>query len=168
MNRLLWYLLLSVIWMLLRSDFTLAGLLIGFGLSVMTLGLSEKMNPNPVISTHLKEFLKLTVVFLLSVMRANITLARDILWRRRFTHAFFKIDTSSLSQAQTVLLGNMISLTPGSLTLDADDQGETLYIHTLYGEEAEAAKDQIGTLITYLSKISPSLPAEKNKGDIQQ
>ena len=31
----------------------------------------------------------------------------------------------------------MISLTPGTLTVDTDDLGETLYVHGLYADDPE-------------------------------
>lgn len=39
-----------------------------------------------------------------------------------------------------MLLANLISLTPGTVTVDADDAGDALYVHTLYARDAEAVR----------------------------
>jgi multicomponent Na+:H+ antiporter subunit E len=154
MNRIYWYLLLAVIWILLGNKFTLSALFVGMGLSLLVLGLTEKMNPDPAGPSHLKGLLAISLLFLGSVIRANIMLAWDILWHRKaFTHAFFKVDCSGLTRWQTVLLGNMISLTPGSLTLDADSQGRTLYVHTLYGDRVDAFHSQILALVHRMARL---------------
>jgi multicomponent Na+:H+ antiporter subunit E len=154
MNRIYWYLILAVIWILLGGNFTLSALLVGMGLSLLVLGLTEKTNPDPIRPSQLKDLLAISFSFMGSVIRANITLAWDILWHRKaFSHAFFKVDCSGLTPWQTVLLGNMISLTPGSLTLDADSQGRTLYVHTLYGDKVDAIHSQILALVQRMSKL---------------
>jgi multicomponent Na+:H+ antiporter subunit E len=154
MNRIHWYLILAVIWILLGSNFTLAGLLVGLGLSWLVLGLTERVNPRPLRPSHVKDLISISLFFLISVIQANIALAWDILWHRKsFSHAFFKVDCSSLSAWQTVLLGNMISLTPGSLTLDADGDGRTLYIHTLYGERVDTIRSQIQALVQRMADL---------------
>ncbi len=165
MRKLYWHLILSVIWMFMRNDFTLTGLLTGFGLSFVALGLSEKVNPRPGTSSHMRDLIKISALFFLSVLRANISLARDILWSRtKFTHAFFRVDCRDLSPAQTVLLGNMISLTPGSLTLDADKNGHGLYVHTLYGEDVDKIRTEIGTFLSRMSKLKSTQSDQASEG----
>lgn len=166
MNRIHWYMILAVIWILLSSNFTLPALLVGMVLSLLILGLTEKVNPHPISPSHGKELIAIILYFLVSVMRANIMLAWDILWRRKnFSHAFFKVDCSSLTAWQTVLIGNMISLTPGSLTLDADNHGRILYVHTLYGDKAEAIQNQIQRLVQRMSRLRTQKADEITQGD---
>jgi multicomponent Na+:H+ antiporter subunit E len=162
MNGLHWYLILAAIWILLTSQFTLLGLLVGFALSMLVLGLTGKLASPPARPSLLKELLALILSFLFSVLRANATLAWDILWhRKRFSHAFFKVDCSALSPWQTVLLGNLISLTPGSLTLDADEEGRTLYVHTLYGDRLGLMQGEIHDLIQRMSRLGSKISQEK-------
>jgi multicomponent Na+:H+ antiporter subunit E len=129
---------------------------------MIVLGLIGKLTDPPVRLSQPRELLALILSFLFSVLRANVQLAWDILWHRnRFSHAFFRVDCSTLTPWQTVLLGNLISLTPGSLTLDADEEGRTLYVHTLYGDRLGLMQGEIHDLIQRMSRLGKRLSQEK-------
>jgi multicomponent Na+:H+ antiporter subunit E len=47
------------------------------------------------------------------------------------------------SDAQITLLANLISLTPGTLSVDVSDDKSCLYVHAMYGDDAEALSRSI-------------------------
>ena len=66
---------------------------------------------------------------------ARIVLARDL----RLSTRVVEIDASRLSPVDQAVLGNSITLTPGTLTLDASDG--RLLVHALTEEGASALED---------------------------
>jgi multicomponent Na+:H+ antiporter subunit E len=62
-----------------------------------------------------------------------------------------------------VVLSNLLSLTPGTLTVDIADDGDSLYIHTVYANELEKSIQSVklySDLIMGISRGSgqPSIP----------
>ncbi|MGV6888441.1 Na+/H+ antiporter subunit E [Rhodophyticola sp. SM2404] len=47
------------------------------------------------------------------------------------------------SEMEVLLLTNMISLTPGTLCLDVTEDGKTLYIHAMFGDDPDEIRRQI-------------------------
>jgi multicomponent Na+:H+ antiporter subunit E len=47
------------------------------------------------------------------------------------------------NEAAIVLLANMVSLTPGTLSIDLSDDRSCLYVHTMYGEDPVATRRAI-------------------------
>ena len=66
---------------------------------------------------------------------ARIVLSRDL----QLSTQVVEIDASLLSPVDQAVLGNSITLTPGTLTLDADD--DRLVVHVLTADGARALED---------------------------
>lgn len=47
------------------------------------------------------------------------------------------------SDMEITLLANVISLTPGTLSLDVSEDRKTLYIHAMYAADPEAVREEI-------------------------
>jgi multicomponent Na+:H+ antiporter subunit E len=93
-------------------------------------------------------------VFVWQLIIANL----DIAFRVLSIHiplnpGFVKIDTELDGDFQKLLLANSITLTPGTLSIDVDEQD--LYIHTVdvKGASAEENKKQISGLFEKILKV---------------
>jgi multicomponent Na+:H+ antiporter subunit E len=98
--------------------------------------------------------------FLVQLVTANLRLARDVLRRRpAFAPAFLRVNVSDLHPVQSALLAAMVSLTPGSLTVDVCDDGRTLIVHTVYAGDPERARQSIRALADMIARIAPDRAA---------
>jgi len=71
--------------------------------------------------------------FLLELIKANLRVAYEVLTPGFSMQAgVMKVETRTRSPLEAVLLANAISLTPGTLTLEVDEDTRTLYVHALY------------------------------------
>ena len=71
------------------------------------------------------------------IVTSSLEVARIVLSRKlELSTRVIEIDASQLSPVDQVILGNSITLTPGTLTLDADDG--KLLVHALTAEGAAA------------------------------
>lgn len=159
-----WNLALGVIWMFLTEKFTLPSLLIGCGLGLLLIVISEQIRSSQTYARSLGKLSYLIGLFLWRVLQANLVLAWEIIKpRSTFYHAFVAVDVGLLNSSEKVILGYMISLTPGSLSLDFDSEHRYLYVHTLYGKNYEATIRQAETFIRLMSDIRTSLPSHRRK-----
>jgi len=128
---------LAVLWSLLlgEGDQLLAGFLAGY----LVLVLARPFLRCERYVRAVPGALRLAGHFVVQLIVANLRLARDVLRPSPpFAPAFLKIETHALTRAQTVLLANLVSLTPGSITVDVLDE-RTLYVHTLYAADEPRA-----------------------------
>lgn len=82
--------------------------------------------------------------FLYELVLANARLAWDVATPGIPEHrAIIRVDTDARTSAEVWIVACAISMTPGTLTLEADRERGQLYIHTLYGEDRDAFVRQI-------------------------
>ncbi|MEX1177178.1 MAG: Na+/H+ antiporter subunit E [Nitriliruptor sp.] len=82
--------------------------------------------------------------FLYELVIANARLAWDMVTPGLPTHrAIIRVSTDARTDLEVWLVACAVSMTPGTLTLEADTERNELYIHTLYGEDPEEFVRQI-------------------------
>jgi multicomponent Na+:H+ antiporter subunit E len=88
--------------------------------------------------------LRLFAVFLREFILSVLRVSRLVLSPRlRFTPAAFRFPLSLRSDRQITLLANLITLTPGTLTVDVTGDRTALIIHAIDCPDVEAAKADI-------------------------
>jgi multicomponent Na+:H+ antiporter subunit E len=81
----------------------------------------------------LVDFLKFVLHYIKEVLVANLTIAWDILTPRlRARLAFIELEIGELSDFQVLLLTNLITMTPGTLSFDISTDRRRLLLHLLY------------------------------------
>jgi multicomponent Na+:H+ antiporter subunit E len=138
MSQLALNLLLALIWTFLAGSFTFQSILFGFVLGFLALALLRPAKTTDVYVRGVGGVGRLLLIYAYELTVASLQLARDILSRvPPVRGGFFRFDASALSPTKTVVLSNLLSLTPGTLTVDIAEDGDTLYIHTIYANELE-------------------------------
>ncbi len=74
---------------------------------------------------------------ILSSVRVAIDVIRPTLTMRP---AVVSVPLDLTGDAQITLLANLISLTPGTLSVDVSDDKSVLYVHAMYGDDADALR----------------------------
>ncbi len=88
-------------------------------------------------------------------VRANLRLARDVLARSpKIKPGFLAIALPALSDWELLALGNLITITPGTLTVDLSADRRTLFIHTMYIDDPGAVRDEIIALKRRILSVS--------------
>lgn len=84
--------------------------------------------------------------YLKEVVLSNIRIAHDILTpRHRMKPGIIAVSLGELSDLQLISLANLVTMTPGTLSLDVSDDRKVLYIHAMYVDDAEALRREIKT-----------------------
>lgn len=88
------------------------------------------------------KLLRLIAFFTKELMLANLKVAYDVLTPPIYMHpCIIKFELDAKSDVEITILANMISLTPGTLSLDLSDDRKFLFIHSVYyGENAETVE----------------------------
>ncbi|MCG3191993.1 MAG: Na+/H+ antiporter subunit E [Thermoanaerobaculia bacterium] len=74
----------------------------------------------------------------IDTIRSSIQLAHDVLSPRDLSSVrVLEFQTRARTDLELMLLSCAITLTPGTLTLDAGDDRRTLLIHAMYAADAE-------------------------------
>jgi multicomponent Na+:H+ antiporter subunit E len=145
MHLLLVNILLALAWGALTGLYTPVNLLAGFLLGYLALWLLQRTSTGPSGYFSKGPLLAAFVLFFLwELVKANLRVMYDVLtpWYR-MQPGIVAIPLDVTSDAEITLLANLISLTPGTLSLDVSDDRGTLYVHTMYMSHAETFRHSI-------------------------
>jgi len=97
-------------------------------------------------------FAKFIVVLLAELVKANLNVAKIVLNPKLpISPKIIKVNTSLRSPVAQTLLANSITLTPGTISVELDDN--TLFIHTLEGDLAEDPETLKGPFERILKEV---------------
>ena len=145
MKRLPLVLWLTAVWVGLWGSVTAANVLGGLAVALLlvtALPLTELPTAAVVRPVALLRFLGFFVV---DLVRSSVQVAALVLTpRRALRQAVVAVPVRGASDSLLTLLANAISLTPGTLTLEVDRPGSTLYVHLIdVGEGVDAVRAQL-------------------------
>lgn len=127
-----WSIVLALIWVGMTGVTTLGNLLVGYALALVVLMfLGRGAGPGPV--TRLWRLLRLTLFFVWELVVANLRVAHDVVTPTYYMRpGVIGIPLEANTDAEIVLLATLISLTPGTLSLDISEDRRTLYVHAMF------------------------------------
>jgi multicomponent Na+:H+ antiporter subunit E len=84
--------------------------------------------------------------FFWELIKANLRLAIDVATPRyNMRPGIIAVPLDITQDDQILLLSMLINTTPGSVTLDVSPDRKTLYVHVMYMESPDAAREEIKT-----------------------
>ena len=93
------------------------------------------------------ELFKFALFYLWEVVISNLRVARDvILPSDRMKPAILQVDVSGLAERQLLATANLITMTPGTLSLEVNSGEQKLVVHSLYVEDEESATQELENL----------------------
>ena len=87
--------------------------------------------------------LRLAGFFAWELVLANFRVAADVLRRDRIEPAVVAIPLDITSDGEILLLSMLINTTPGSVALDVSPDRKILYVHVMYMDTPDAAREEI-------------------------
>lgn len=99
--------------------------------------------------------LQLAGYYLVLLIAANLYIAWDILTPRMRTNpGVIEVETGTKKDLGLLLLSNLLSMTPGTLSIDIDPSKEKLKIHVLYMDRREETLKEIEKMRQLTNKIT--------------
>ena len=140
----LFNILLALAWTALTGRFSPTNLAIGFLLGYVVLRITQSAEKTPKYFIKMWQIIDFTLFFIWEVVKANLRVAYDVIAPRpRMTPAVIAIPLDAKTDAEITLLANLITLTPGTLSLDISDDRSVLYIHAMYVKDVDTFRRQI-------------------------
>jgi len=141
MNGLLWNILLALVWIGMTGEFTPVNFVVGFGLGMLILFFARRVIGTPYYLAKMVQVLELFVFVLWELILANLRVAYDVLTPGyRMRPGVVAIPLDARTDVEITLLANLITLTPGTLSLDVSSDRRVLYIHIMYIDNDDLAE----------------------------
>lgn len=148
MRLLLWNIFLALLWMLLTEEFSGANLLVGFGIGLAVLFMVRTVLQERKYFTDFLDIIGLIVYFTVELFVANFRMAYYTLMPlNRMRPGVIAIPLEEMNETELTLLANLITLTPGTLSLDVMEDKETgerkLFVHVMSYKDTESVRNEI-------------------------
>jgi len=127
-------LVLALMWAAITGSFTFGNLLFGGAIGFVALWLMRDRIVRPTLARKFGRALSLALLFLyeltLSAVRVAILVLRPDM-KKHLKPAIVAFPLTVRSDPEITLLANLITLTPGTLSVDVSKDRRVLYVHVL-------------------------------------
>jgi multicomponent Na+:H+ antiporter subunit E len=138
--------LLALTWAALQGEFSLATLLTGQVTGYVILAALTRggvLPASPYIG-RVHRALALLAYFFAELVKANVRLAVDVATPSfHMRPGIIAVPLAATTDGQILLLSMLINTTPGSVALDVSPDRKTLYVHVMYMDSPDAARNEI-------------------------
>lgn len=155
MTAVLWNILLAFIWMALSGVFTQLNFFIGFALGYVVLGFALK--DIPAFRNYRGKVVRLIVFalfFIRELIVSNLRVAYDVITPSHYMRpGVIAYPLQAKTPGEITILANLISLTPGTLSLDVSSDKKVLYIHVMYMQDEAQVMEGLRNFESRLLRI---------------
>jgi len=158
MNWFLAHLLLTFLWAALLGSYDLAtvasGFVVGFLMLALTLRAATAAYRKRVLSVF-----RFILFYLKEILFSNLRIAGDLLRSKpALQPGIVAVRVDALSKRSAVIVANLITMTPGTLSLDLSPDGKFLYVHCLYLGDPDTTRrsmerEYVGAVAAFQQKI---------------
>jgi len=142
-NRFLSNILLTFIWVAITGSFEFSNYVFGFVLSFIILYVITQGRGNAKYFKIIPKLISFILFFLYELLKANLQVAYDVVTPTFYMKpGIVRVPLDAETNLEITLLANLITLTPGTLSLDVSDDRKVLYVHAMYiSDKEEFIKD---------------------------
>lgn len=133
-------LLIAVLWLLLSPTASVGSFAAGFLLGFALLVLFRPVLPPDEYVRRVWAFVRFVGIFGAEFLWSNLAVAKVVLFQpmRALKADFVTFDTSGLRSTEVLLVSHLISLTPGTVTVEIAPDHSSLLLHVLDASDPEA------------------------------
>ena len=132
-NRFLANLLLTFIWLAVTGSFDAANIIFGFFLSYFILYIVTRGTTRARYFRLVPKLISFFFYFFYELLKANLQVAWEVgTPKYNMTPGIVGVPLDIKTDGQITLLANLITLTPGTLSLDVSEDKKVLYVHSMY------------------------------------
>lgn len=133
--------IMALLWAGINGNFSEANLIFGAVIGLVAVLLLRQSLVSPGLGKRVKRIAKLGASFVYELMASAIKVAVLVLrpdMHKVIRPAFVKVPLSVKSEAEITVLANLVTLTPGTLSVDVSEDKKFLYVHTISLDTREA------------------------------
>ncbi|RYG74766.1 Na+/H+ antiporter subunit E [Lentibacillus lipolyticus] len=133
-------LIVAIMWMFLSESYTPASFTAGYILGILLLLLLNRFIPDRFYLRRVWSISKLVLLFIKELISSNIDIVKLVYKRDpAFEPGIFAMPTELKSDWEITLLANLISLTPGTLSVAVSHDNAYIYIHAMDIDDIDEA-----------------------------
>lgn len=146
MNLLLLNLLLAIGWSAVRGEISLGALTGGFVVGYLALWLTRPLYGQTRYFDRVIRVVGLLFFFVYELLVSSLRVARAVLTPRpRLRPGIVAVPLEARTDLEILAVANLISLTPGSLSLDLSDDRSTLFVHDMFVADPAVTREVLKT-----------------------
>ena len=136
--------LLSVVWVFLTGSLETTNFVFGFVLSFLVLWIVSRNEGSRKYFRIAPRMIGFIFYFIYELVKANLQVAADVITPKFYmTPGIVEYPLDAKSDLEITFLANVITLTPGTLSLDISEDKKVLYIHAMYINDKDEFIDGI-------------------------
>ncbi len=137
-------LMLALVWVAATGRLTILDFLVGYGLGFLALRILGPSVASGRWGWRTWKVVPLLLFFLKEVLVSGLRVALDVVAPHPgITAGVVAVPLELESEMEIAVLANMITLTPGTLSLDVAPDRSTLYVHSLYAEDPDEVRRSV-------------------------
>lgn len=137
-------LLIAFLWMFFHNTWTPSMFVLGYIVGIVLLFVMKRFLTTPFYLKKVFAIIRLTLIFMRELVLSCITVLRAVIRPKlNIEPGIVAVPTKLRSNWEITLLASLISLTPGTLTLEISPDQDVLYIHAMDVSDADEMIKQI-------------------------
>jgi multicomponent Na+:H+ antiporter subunit E len=144
MTALLWNLVLALTWAAMTGSFAVENLVVGFIFGFVVLFVSQRRYGRTPYFNKVLTVSRFVLFYLWELMKANIRVAHDVVTPRHYNRpGIIALPLDARTDAEITILANLLTMTPGDLSIDVSDDRRVLYVHSMFIGDPEVLKREM-------------------------
>ena len=135
---------IAIGYMGVQGQFSLSGFLIGFALGYLALWLTQPLYGKSRYFMRAPKTLRLAGFFMVELLLCNLRVFWDVITPGHISHpGIVGVPLDAKSDMEILLVANLISLTPGTLSVALSDDRRTLFVHVMFLDDPDRFRQSI-------------------------
>jgi multicomponent Na+:H+ antiporter subunit E len=135
---------LAVLWAAVMGSIDPANLIVGFVFAYLVLWLSRPALGETSYFRKAPQAIGFALFFIKELIISNVRVAHDIVTpKSHMRPAIVAVPLDVTSDEEITMLANVVTLTPGTLSLDVSPDRRTLYVHGMFVDDPEDFRREI-------------------------
>ena len=144
MSLLILNLLLAGMFTILLGGDSISVFLSGFALGYAALWFSKPLYPDTLYFKRVPKSIILMGYFLKELIVSNLRVLWDVITPRHINRpGIIGVPLTAQSDLEIFVVASLISLTPGTLSVDLSEDRKTIFVHVMFLDDVEKARQEI-------------------------
>ena len=127
-----------------QGQFNLSGLAVGYFLGYAALWVTQPLYGPSRYFRRVPKTLGLLAFFLVELVYSNLQVLWEVITPGQISRpGIVGVPLTASSELEILLVANLISLTPGTLSIDLSDDRRTLYVHVMFLDDPDRFRESI-------------------------
>jgi multicomponent Na+:H+ antiporter subunit E len=139
----LWNILLALVWAAATGSFTEGNLVAGFVLGYLILLFSQPAIGEARYFSKSRQIISFFAFFVWEVVLSNFRMAYDVLNPAHTQPGIIAVALEPQSDTEISVLATLLTLTPGTLTVDVSPDRRVMYVHAMSVDDRDTLERKI-------------------------